>query len=380
MKLTFQETEVRRIVNVRRHADAWFWDRYSALPYVGCRSGCAFCYLRSGRYLRGRSPDEFDTVIGVKINAAERLRRELPRLKPDVILCGDWQQPAESRYQLFRKMLEVVLEAAFPLLVVERSPLLVRDLDLLLEIHRRTHVSVLFSLSSPDPKVKRVFEPRSPGIRMRLRALTTLAKAGIPVGLALMPVFPHITNRASLRELITAAYEHGACCVVAGMLTMEDLQAEWTLRALERGWPELVPVWRRLYGLSSAANTAKTSAGKESDLSALSVEVARTVREICQQIGIPDRLPRPVWQEERTSNRRLAEHFHNRAYTLELEQASPYRVWAYRKAAWSVDDYPEDVERLARSGGEKALRSLPQVGPGLAREALQWLKASGHLS
>ncbi|MGH2621336.1 MAG: hypothetical protein ACRDHG_12320 [Anaerolineales bacterium] len=116
----------------------WFWDKYSAHPYIGCRSGCEFCFLRGSRYLGRRRPASFDTLIQVKSNAAELLRNELDRLEPDVIACGDWQQPAEDRYRLSRSLLDVVLEFGFPLFVVERSPLLARDLDLLIEINRRS--------------------------------------------------------------------------------------------------------------------------------------------------------------------------------------------------------------------------------------------------
>ncbi|HJX41608.1 MAG TPA: hypothetical protein VJ345_09105, partial [Anaerolineales bacterium] len=88
MSLEFQEYRPRRILNVHKHADGpWFWDRYSAHPYIGCRSGCEFCYLRGGRYLGKRDPDTFDTLIQVKLNAAELLRRELARVQPDVIAC-----------------------------------------------------------------------------------------------------------------------------------------------------------------------------------------------------------------------------------------------------------------------------------------------------
>ncbi|MGH7597747.1 MAG: hypothetical protein ACREOI_15465, partial [bacterium] len=109
MDLQFQEYRPRKLVNVHRHVDGpWFWTKYSAHPYVGCRSGCDFCYLRGGRYLGRRDPNTFDTLIQVKINAVAQLRAELSRLQPDVIACGDWQQPAEDRYRLSRGMLEVV--------------------------------------------------------------------------------------------------------------------------------------------------------------------------------------------------------------------------------------------------------------------------------
>jgi hypothetical protein len=103
MKLEFQEYRAHKIVNAHRHVDGpWFWDKYSAQPYVGCRSGCEFCYLRR------RDPDTFDTLIQVKINAVELLRKELSRLDNDVVACGDWQQPADDHYRLSRGMLEVV--------------------------------------------------------------------------------------------------------------------------------------------------------------------------------------------------------------------------------------------------------------------------------
>ena len=193
MKLEFQEYRARKIVNVHKHVDGpWFWNKYTAHPYVGCRSGCEFCYLRGGRYLGRRDPDTFDTLIQVKVNAVDLLRKELSRLDHEVIVCGDWQRPAEDRYRLSRGMLEVVRDLGFPLFIVERSPLLTRDLDLLVEINRRAWVSVTFSMSNVDPALKRAFEPRSPGVKRRLQAMEKLANAGILVGTSLMPILPFV--------------------------------------------------------------------------------------------------------------------------------------------------------------------------------------------
>ena len=71
MKLEFQEYKTRKIVNVHKHVDSWFWDKYSAHPYIGCRSGCDFCYCRGGYYLRKRAPETLDTLIQVKIKAVD---------------------------------------------------------------------------------------------------------------------------------------------------------------------------------------------------------------------------------------------------------------------------------------------------------------------
>jgi len=98
LKLQYQEYRPRKIVNVHRHVDGpWFWDKYSAHPYVGCRSGCEFCYLRGGRYLGRRDPQSFDTLIQVKVNTAEPfpLVNGIRRAAPVLRLAG--RRPAALR-------------------------------------------------------------------------------------------------------------------------------------------------------------------------------------------------------------------------------------------------------------------------------------------
>jgi len=232
MELEFQEYRARKIVNVHKHVDGpWFWNKYTAHPYVGCRSGCEFCYLRGGRYLGRRDPDTFDTLIQVKVNAVELLRKELSRLEHEAISCGDWQRPAEDRYQLSRAMLEVVHDLGFPLFIVERSPLLTRDLDLLVEINRQTWVGVTFSMSNVDPALKRAFEPRSPGVKRRLRAMEKLASAGILVGISLMPILPFVgDDEGHLEDAVHATKDHGGSFVLSSELTMSGVQAQRACR------------------------------------------------------------------------------------------------------------------------------------------------------
>ena len=170
------------------------------------------------------------------------------RLTPDIITCGDWQQPAEDRYRLSREMLGVVLDLAFPLFIVERSPLLIRDLDVLSEISRRAWVGVVFSLSNVDPALKQAFEPRSPGVRCRLQAMEALAQAGIQVGASLMPILPIVgDDERHLDDTIRAIKDHGGSFVMGGGLTMDGVQAERTLAAARRTDPTLALGWQRLY-------------------------------------------------------------------------------------------------------------------------------------
>ncbi len=370
MKLEFQEYTTRKIINVHRHVDGpWFWDRYSAHPYLGCRSGCEFCYLRGGRYLGRRAPESFDTLIQVKINAVERLRQELPRLQPDVIACGDWQQPAEARYRLSRGMLEVVYERGFPLLVIERSPLLTRDLDLLTAIHQRAWVGVIFSMSNVDPRLKQAFEPHSPGVKRRLQAMATLAGAGIRVGAALMPILPGVCDdEAHLDETLRAVKDHGGSFALAGGLTMEGVQAERTLAAAQRLDPALAAHWRELY------HWREGGAPVYAPPLAASAQLGLRVRGLCARHGLADRMPRYVAAGPLAVNKRIAERLFLKTYDLELEQADTYRIWAYRKAAWAVDELEESLAALHAVGGLAGLQALPGIGRGLAGEIGHWLQ------
>jgi len=249
MKLEYKEYHTRKILNIHMHVDGpWFWGKYTAHPYVGCRSGCEFCYCRGGRYLGRRDPETFDTLIGVKTNAVERLRGEIFGLEPEIISVGDWQQPAEEKYKFSRGMLEVVLDVGFPLFVIERSPLLTRDLDLLVEINQKSWVGVLFSISNLDPDLKRAFEPRSPGAKQRLSAMAEIAEAGIYAGTSMMPILPFVGDDENhLDELIRATKDHGGQCVLAGGLTMDGVQAERTLEAAKDFDPSLEDQYRKMY-------------------------------------------------------------------------------------------------------------------------------------
>jgi DNA repair photolyase len=370
MDLTFQEYTVRKLVNVHKHVDGpWFWNKYSAHPYVGCRSGCEFCYLRGGQYLGRRDPETFDTVIQVKTNTLELLRRELAKLTPDVITAGDWQQPVEDQYKLSRAMLEVVYDLNFPLFVVERSPLLVRDLDLLTAISQRTWAGVVYSLSNVDPKLKQAFEPRSPGLAQRLKAMETLAKAGILVGASLMPIIPLVgDDETHLAEVIQAVRDHGGQFVLGGGLSMSGVQGERTLIAAGQVEADLPDRLRELY---KPAVAGKPSYGPPR---AYASTLSLRVRELCVRYGIADRMPRYVAPGPLAHNKRLAEKLFLKNYDLELEQAHETRVWAYRKAAWTVDEWPESVADLYTAQGERGLRTLPGIGSSIASDMASWLK------
>jgi DNA repair photolyase len=370
MKLEFKEYKPKKIVNVHRHVDGpWFWGKYSAHPYIGCRSGCEFCYLRGSRYLGRRDPENFDTLIQVKVNAVDLLARELPNLELDVIAAGDWQQPAEDRYRLSRAMLKIVHQQNFPLFIVERSPLLTRDLDLLVEINNQSWVGVVLSISSLDPNLKRTFEPRSPGVKRRLETMQQLAEAGILVGTGLMPILPIIgDDEGHLEDVVRATKDHGGKFIMAGGLTMDGVQAQRTLDAAKSLEPGLEIKIRQLYSWPDDGNPQY---GPPQDYNS---RLGLLVRELCDRHGLLDRMPRYIAPGPSAINKRIAERLFLRTYDLELEMGNQYHIWAYRKAAWVVDECKESIAEIFQSDGESGLQKLPGIGKSISTQIGRWLK------
>jgi DNA repair photolyase len=266
-------------------------------------------------------------------------------------------------------MLEVVLRLNFPLLIIERSPLLIRDMDVLIDIHQKTWVGVILSFSNVDPTLKRIFEPRSPGLKRRLTTMAKLAGAGIRVGTALMPIIPYIgDNEGQLRDAIMATKDNGGTFVIAGGLTMEGVQAERSLEAARQYDPNTETLWRRLYHWQKGQKPTYGPAR------AYSTRLAQKVRELCLAQRISERMPRYIPVGPLGVNKQLAEHLHLKAYDLELEQAETFRIWAYRRAAWTVDELPKDISIIYEELGEAGLKALSGVGNSLAQKISVWLQ------
>jgi len=359
----------KTILNKHKRADHWFWTRYSAYPYIGCQHGCEFCYCREQKYAPYDDPRDFAHVIKVKENAADLLRKALTRAPVDPVFTGDYQ-PAERKFGLSRRILEVCLELGFPVFVLERSPLVLRDLDLLTAIHARARVVVAFSIiSTPEsPKHERVrdLERLSPPAEKRFAAMRRLADAGIPTGTCLMPVLPGLCDdEANLEAVVRWTAGHGGSFVLAGGLTLADQQRTYFFEVLRERLPDLVDTYARLYppGGYAAAEADPRPIG-------------RRVRDFCERHGLRDRIPRPIVPgDKRALNKRVAEHLANAAYTLELEGAPASRVWAYRKGAWAMDDLEEDVSLVYRTMGRRGLESVEGVGPKIAGEIEKLLQA-----
>jgi DNA repair photolyase len=257
---------------------------WSLNPYMGCAHRCTFCYVRAFEARADRpSDDRYGASIRVKPNVAEVLRRELarPSWQREHVAIGtatDPYQPAEGRYRLSRACIEALAEAATPFSIITRSPLVVRDLDVLTAAARRAKVSVTFSVPTLDTEIWRRTEPGTPPPHQRLRALTTLVEAGIDAGVGMAPILPGLSDRPELlAEVVRAARAAGATGIWANLLYLKPGTREHFLSTLGRDWPELLPEYERRYASRAYLPAAETSPVRE------------RVRELARAHGVRDR-------------------------------------------------------------------------------------------
>jgi DNA repair photolyase len=363
----------KRILNKGKRADHWFWTRYSAYPYLGCQHGCEFCYCRERKFLPYDDVDDFAHVIKVKQNAPQLLQRELRRVPVDAVFTGDYQ-PAERKFGVSRRMLEVCHDLGFPVFVLERSPLVLCDLDIIQAISQRAAAVVAFSIiSTPDsPGYERVrhLEHLAPAADKRFRAMEQFARAGIVTGTCCMPILPGLTDdETTLLNIVRWTADHGGSFVIAGGLTLADQQRDYFFGVLRERFPDLTSLYDRLY-----------PAGSYSPVGWRWQAIAQRLKALCGQYGIRDRIPRPIIPgEKRAFNKRMVEQLANEVYDMELTGEPASRVWALRKAAWAIEDLEQDVRLIYSRMGWQGLSGIEHIGPRLASK-LQELVVALHPS
>jgi DNA repair photolyase len=228
--------------------------KWSLNPYMGCVHRCTFCYVRHFERRSDRpSDDRYGASIRVKTNVAEVLRKELARAswQHEVVAIGaatDPYQPAEGKYRLTRACLEALRDACNPFSIITRGPMIVRDLDVLVEASQRAEVSVTFSIPTLDDEVWKKTEPSTAHPRQRLRALKQLVDAGVNARVGMAPILPGISDRPEqLREVVRAAREVGATGIWANLLFLRPGTREHFLSHLAEDWPEQLPFYEELY-------------------------------------------------------------------------------------------------------------------------------------
>ncbi|MGE3149476.1 MAG: PA0069 family radical SAM protein, partial [Pseudorhodoplanes sp.] len=233
-KTTVRADATRKIITRNESPDISF-DR-SINPYRGCEHGCVYCFARPTHAYLGLSPGlDFETKLFMKPDAPVLLERELsaPSYEPRTIAIGtntDPYQPIERKYEIMRGILHVLERAGHPVGIVTKSSLILRDLDILSRMAERNLVKVALSVTTLDPKLARIMEPRAATPARRLEALRQLSAAGVPASVMVAPVIPAI-NDAEIERILDAAAAAGvksAGYVLLRLpLEVRDLFREW---------------------------------------------------------------------------------------------------------------------------------------------------------
>jgi DNA repair photolyase len=207
-------------------------------PYRGCEHGCAYCYARpTHEYLGYSAGLDFETRILVKQRAPEILRRELarPRWKPQVVAISgvtDAYQPIERKLGLTRRCVQVFCDFRNPITIITKSALVVRDIDLFRQLAEHDAISVQLSITSLDPDLARILEPRASAPEQRLRAVEALSAAGIPTGVMVAPIIPGLTDSetpAILQAAASAGASRAGHIVLRLPHGLRDLFDDWLL-------------------------------------------------------------------------------------------------------------------------------------------------------
>lgn len=246
IRTEYRRDDSRSLITANHSPDIGF--THSLNPYRGCEHGCAYCYARPyHEYLGYNAGIDFESKLLVKERAAELLEEELSKKSwsPAVLACSgvtDCYQPVERKLAITRSCLEVLADFRNPVGIITKNALVTRDLDVLARLAEHDAVNVTLSVTTLDPRLSSVLEPRASRPAARLAAIRQLSEAGIPVGISLAPIIPGL-NDHEIPAILAAAAEHGASHASGTILRLphavKDIFSSW-LDRFEPGKKELI--------------------------------------------------------------------------------------------------------------------------------------------
>jgi DNA repair photolyase len=244
-----REIQARSLLSHVKQPDTWFGLYYNMNLYRGCQHQCIYCDSRSECY----QIEDFNTEVLVKANAIELLRKEL-KSKRVVGTIGtgsmnDPYMPLEAEIRLTRRALEVIAEYGFPVHVITKSDLVVRDVDLLKQISR-AYAAVTFTITTCDDDLAKKVEPGAPTPLRRLAAMKALAENGLLTGVTMMPILPFIEDdEQNITAIVRMAHENGASYILPAFgMTLRDRQRAYYYEKLNRYFPGLRGRYQKAFG------------------------------------------------------------------------------------------------------------------------------------
>jgi DNA repair photolyase len=252
--VAYRELRTRSLLN-RCTSERMPFD-WTVNPYRGCAMGCQYCYATYTHEFMGiTTPEDFHSTVYVKTGDATETTRRLALVvrRGEEIALGtatDPYQPAEQREGVTRGFLELVARHHGARIgITTKGALVLRDIDLLRQIHQRSRLSIHVSIISPHAQVLRRIEPWAPPPEVRLEVLRRLLEAGLDAGLLIAPILPAITDQEQDLDLVLAgAAAAGVRKMSWNLLFLRSPTKEKYLRFVEREFPRYLDAYRRAYG------------------------------------------------------------------------------------------------------------------------------------
>jgi DNA repair photolyase len=233
---------------VRQGPENIFGLKYNMNLYRGCQHACIYCDSRSKCYRLGELSD-----IRMKENALELLEKELKskRVRGTIGFgsMNDPYMPVEKEMELTRRALKLIHKYKYPVHIITKSNLVLRDIDILKEINK-VYAAVSLTITAVDDHLSQIIEPVAPLSSLRFEAIKQLSEAGIYTGIMLMPVLPFITdNKDNIEGIVSKGKQNGASYILAFMgMTLREGQREYFYNKLDIHFPGLKEIYMNTYG------------------------------------------------------------------------------------------------------------------------------------
>ena len=295
--LKLDQIEVKSILNKHKKRDSWFLIDYSLNPFSGCSFNCLYCYIRGSHY-GGNSTHK----LKFKSNAAEILKKQLKRMGKNgeygIIGIASSTEPypeIEKELKLTRSLLKIIERFKFPVSILTRSTLVIRDMDILKKINENAILPaelkskldggaiVSFSFSTPDEELAKIFEPNAPSPKERLKTMNRFKEENFKTGVCFMPVLPFLSDsKEKIEKMVVLAKNYGADSILTAGLTLfgdepSDCKTVY-YNTLQKHFPELLEPTRKLFGKNFYPN------------SKYQIELATRANEICKKKKIKNRI------------------------------------------------------------------------------------------
>jgi len=276
-----EEIQAKVLLSHVKQPDTWFGLKYNMNLYRGCQHQCIYCDSRSECY----RIENFDTEVLVKANAIELLEKELAskRVKGTIGTgsMNDPYMPLEEEVNLTGRALKVIARFGFPVHIMTKSDLVLRDLDTLCEINTR-FAAVSFTVTTADDELAKKLEPGASLVSDRFRAMKTLSDHGIQTGVTMMPILPFIEDdEENIRQIVEKAHAHGPAYIIPWFgMSLRDRQRAYYYDKLDKLFPGLRQKYERMFG--NQYHCAVPNADR----------LSRMFNELCDRYGIATRMKR----------------------------------------------------------------------------------------